>query len=393
MNPRIAALLLPVCLGGAWLPASAQNTLTVPIEVVRINNPNLVPERRADGLGEADADAAERDELWRGNVTLVRFHPQYTLQMASGASRTELTLGGLIERSGDTALSANRSLPSVGVLWESGRPTSMLRLRASLEEESTREAEFDDFGRVVVDSTRRTGAVGAAWASELTSSTDLELALSHARVRYDTLLLRDYDETEASARYRWQHSANGRFAVTASTARQRRDDGVGGGGGEERSRISRHGIVLGYELDLSEAVTLVASAGAMRTGSPGSQTHAVGGLRLAREGERLAYALEWGRELGADGTAVGYTRVDTFGASFSYPFTESTTFTVGASHARSLDGRREQGSTAYARVRSELTRFWAATAGFEYRRARSSDAPAARGHTVILGLVYTHPDF
>lgn len=389
MNPRIASLLLPACLGGAWLSASAQNTLTVPIEVVHINNPNLVPERRADG----DPEAAARDELRRGDVTLLRLHPQYMLQMVNGASRTELTLGGQIERSSDTALSANRSLPSVGVLWENRGPTRVIGLRASLAEESTREVEFADFGRVVLDSTQRTGSIGATWTTELTSSTDAEFALSHARVAYDVPLLRDYDETSASARYRWQHGANGRYALTASTARQRRDGDDRIGGAEERNRISRHGLVLGYELQLSELVTLAASAGAMRTGSPDSRTHAVGSLRLAREGERFAYTLEWGRDLSADGSARGYTRADTFGASLSYPFTQNTTFTVGASHARSLDGEREEGSLVYARLRSELTPFWAATAGLEHRRARSFGAPSARGYAVILGLVYTHPDF
>lgn len=387
MKPRIASLILPACLGCAWLPALAQNTLTVPIEVVHVSNPNLVPERRADG----DTEAAARDELRRGDATLVRLHPQYTLQMVNAASRTELTLGGLIERSSDTALSANRSLPSVAVLWENSNPTGMLGLRASLAEESTREAAFADFGRVAVDSTQRTGLIGATWTTELTSSTALELALSHERVAYDTPLLRDYNETMASASYRWQHSASGRYALTASTARLRREDGIGGD--EQPSRISRHGVVLGYELDLSEGTTLAASAGAMRTGSPDSRTHAVGSFRLAHEGERFAYDLEWGRDLSADSSSRGYTRADTFGASISYRFTENTRFTVGASHARSLGGEREEGSLVYARIRSELTRFWAASAGLEHRRARSSGIPSAQGHAVILALVYTHPDF
>lgn len=391
MTPRIASLLLPACLGGTWLPAAAQNTLTVPIEVAHINNPNLVPERRADG----DPEAAARDELRRGDVTLFRLHPQYTLQVVDGASRTELTLGGLSERSSDTALSANRSLPSVGVLWENSSPTQVIGLRASLAEESTRTAEFADFGRVVLDSTQRTGLLGATWTTELTADTGLELALTHARVAYDTPLLRDYDETSANARYRWQHSADGRYALTASTTRQRREDGigVGGGSGEERDRISRHGIGLDYEFDLSEAVTLAASVGAMRTGSPDRRTHAVGSIRLVHEGERFAYDLDWRRDISADGTPRGYTRADTFSASLSYPFTADTTFTVGASYARSLDGDRDQGSLVHARIRSELTPFWAATAGLEYRRARSSVAPSARGYAVILGLVYTHPDF
>lgn len=376
MSSRTASLLLPACLGCTWLPVFAQNTLTVPMEVVYVNNPNLVLE-------------GAEDDARRGSVTLFRLHPQYTLEMANGPSRTELTLGALIERSSNTALSAHRSLPSVGVLWEGRGPTSTIGLRASLAEASTRETQFADFGRVALDSTQRTGSIGATWTKELTSSTSLELEAFHARVTYDTPLLRDYQETGASARYRWQSSANNRYALTVNTARQRQEsDGIG-----ERNSASRNGFVLGYEVDLSPRVILAANAGVARTSSPDSQTHAVGGFRLVSEGERLSYALEWARDVSSDGTARGYTRADTFGGSVSYLFTVDTSLMVGASRARSLDGERGEGSLVYARIRSELTPFWAVTAGVQHRRARPAGALFARGHDVTLGLVYTHPDF
>lgn len=360
--------------------------MTVPMEVVYISNPNLVPEVPAGG----DAAAAAENEARRGSATLLRFHPQYTLEMANGPSRMELTLGALIERSSNTALSAHRSLPSVGVLWEDRGPTSVIGLRASLAEASTRATEFADFGRVALDSTQRTGSLGATWSTELTSSTDLELAAFHDRVTYDTPQLRDYQETGASVRYRWQQSTESRYALTASTARQRQErDGSSAG---ERN-IPRTGLMLGYELNLSETLTLAANIGAVRSGSE-RQTQTVGGFRLTREGERLAYTLEWGRNVTADGTtARGYTLAETFGASLSYPFTVDTSLMVGGSRARSLNGVSDEGVLVYARIRSELTAFWAFTAGLEHRRARSAGAAFATGHAVTLGLTYTHPDF
>ena len=111
------------------------------MEVVRVSNPDLAAESR-------------------GSVTLYRVHPQYTLQTVQGSSRTELSLGGMIERSSNTDLSANRTLPSVRVLWESSSPVDVFGLRASLEEASTRETEFAEFGRVTRDSTQRTGTLG-----------------------------------------------------------------------------------------------------------------------------------------------------------------------------------------------------------------------------------------
>jgi hypothetical protein len=378
MNSRtVSRLLLPACLGCASLPTFAQNMLTVPMEVAFVNNPNLVPE----GVG---------DDARRGNVTLYRLSPQYTLALGAGtSSRTELTLGALIERSSDTALSANRSLPNVGVRWEGRGPTSIIGLRASLAETSTRETAFTDFGRVAIDSTERTATIGATWTRELTPSTSVELETFHARVEYDTPVLRDYQETGANVRYRWQSNLNHRYSLTGGTVRQRQDrDAVGAA-----NRISRNELVLGYEVDLSPSVMLAANAGVARTNAVDSRTHAIGGFRLVNEGERLTYSVEWARSVSSDGTARGFTRADTLGGSVGYFLTANTLFTVGASRARSLDGERDEGTLAYARVRTELTSFWSVTGGLQHRRARSAGAPFARGHEVTVGLIYSHPDF
>jgi len=377
MSRRIASLLLPACLGAAWSPAWAQNTLTVPMEVVVVSNPNLVPE----GMG---------DESRRGRATLFRLHPQYTLQSVNGPSRTELTLGGMIERSSNTSLSANRSLPSVGVLWEGRGPVSVFGLRASLAEASTRETQFAEFGRVALDSTQRTALIGATWTRELTSNSDMQLDGFHSRVTYDSSLARDYDETGASARYRRQLTESSRYTLTASTARQRQDRDASGA---PPSSIPRTGLVVGYEIELTERMALGANLGVMRTGGIDGRTHTVGGFRLAREDERWTYNLDWGREVRSDGTTSGYTLADTLSVSLGYAFTADTSLTVGASHARALTGVRDAGTLLHARVRTELSPFWAVTAGLENRRARTAGAPYARGYAMTLGLVYTHPDF
>ena len=378
MSSRSASLLLPVCFGCASLPAFAQSTFTLPIEVVRTTNPSLIP-------------AGTGDETRRGSATLLRINPQYTLAMPDGSSRTELTLGAVVERSSNTALSADRNLPNVGVLWENRGPVSVIGLRASLAEESTRETEFADFGRVAIDTTQRRGEVGATWTRELTSNTDLQLDAFHARVTYDSPVLRDFQETGGSVGYRWQSSANSRYSLTASTVRQRRDLNntfVG----EPRS-LSRTGVSLRYETELTERLRLAANAGVARTSSFDTQTHPVGGVRLSNEGERLTYTVEWARDATSDGSARGFTRADTLAGSVSYAFSVNTSLTVGASRARSLDGDRSGGSLVYALVRSELTPYWAVTAGLEYRRARTMDSLVGSGRSVTLGLVYRYSEF
>ena len=317
-----------------WLPALAQNTLTVPIEVVRVSNPDLSAESR-------------------GSVTLYRVHPQYTLRNVQESSRTELSLGGMIERSSNTDLSASRTLPSVGVLWESARPVEVFQLRA--------------------------------WTRNLTPGSTLELAAAHLRVSYDTPLLVDYNETMASTAYRSDLSPIARYSLSASASRLNPS-----GDFENASRVE---LGLGYERNLQEGFTLSAEAGAVHTRAGRSKTEPVGALRLNYAGERGGYAVGWSREVSAGGSLGGYERSERFEASWTYPFTLNTSIDLGVAHARSLEADGDAGASAYARIRSELTRFWAFTMGLEHRRAMPFTGPTARGNVVSVGLVYAHPDF
>lgn len=366
VNKRLSASLALACQSFAWAPAMAQNSLTVPMEVVRVSNPELAAESR-------------------GSVTLYRIHPQYTLQRTQDNSRTELSLGALIEKSSNTDLSANRTLPSVRLLWERSSPLSVLRLRASVEDASTRETEFAEFGRVVRDSKQRTATLGGSWTRDLSAGSFVEFGAAHARVSYDTPVLVPYNETTGTVVYRFESSPNARYSV--STRLSHLDpDGA-------RETASRAGVTLGYETDISERFTLNAMGGAVYTSSPSKDTRPVGELRLTYRGERAGYSLAWARDVSAGGSMGGYTRFESVEASMTYPLTIDTAFSVGVNHARSLETAGDSGSSAYARLRSELTRFWAFTVGLEHRRARPFGGPVARGNSVALGLVYSHPDF
>ncbi len=366
MRTRVAAGLALSCTPLLAPFAMAQNTLTVPIEVVRVANPDL-----------SVAD--------RGSVTLFRISPQYTIQSVDGDSRREFSFGGMIERSSDTDLSGNRNLPRVSALWERSSAVSVLGLRASLEELSTRETEFAEFGRVALDTTERVGTIGATWTRELTADSSLALAASHMQVNYDTALLRDYNETLGSAIYTRELTPNSRYSITGVAATLDSDGGPG--------RANRVGLSLGYEADVLEGMRLSASGGVARFNRPVSKTHPVGALRLSYEGERIGYAAGWARDVVASGAVGGYERAETFDASVSLPLSADTTAALGVTRARSLEAIRDSGTTAYARVRSELTQFWALTLGLEHRRARPGGGGRAQGGLVSAGLVYSHPDF
>ena len=67
-----------------------------------------------------------------GSVYRARVAPQYTLTNVSGANEVALSLGAVIERSSDEALSQDRNDPNASLGWKYLTPTSELPLRTML---------------------------------------------------------------------------------------------------------------------------------------------------------------------------------------------------------------------------------------------------------------------
>ncbi len=366
MKPIAANSLLLLSQSVLCLPAMAQNAFSVPMEVVHVSNPDLAAESR-------------------GSVTLYRIHPQYTLQLVQDSARTELSLGAMIERSSNTDLSANRSLPSVRVNWTNSSPVSVFGLQASLEEASTRETEFAEFGRVARDSKSRTGSVGTTWAHNFSAEDSLELAATHARVSYDSDLFIPYRESRGAATYGKRVGPNTRYSLSASVSRLNTD--------VPELDANRGEIGVGYQTDLREGLTLNVGVGAVRTTGANPDTDPVASLRLEYTGERVGYAVSLSREVSAGGSLGGYSRSQGFDASMTYPLSVNTTLSLGVGHTKSLEAESDAGAIVFARLRSELSRFWAFTVGLEHRRAMPAVGPTGRGNSVAVGLVYSHPDF
>lgn len=349
----------------AVLPALAQNTLTLPMEVVWIKNPSLSVESP-------------------GSVMLYRINPQYTLQRTQTHSRTALSLGALVEQSSVNSLSADRTLPSLALSWQSLDPVSSVGVRASLEDASTRETEFAEFGRVIRDGIQRTSTLGTTWTRQLSERALLETGFSHARVSYNTSTLTPYRETRGFVAYGFEYSPNTRYTLAANASHLR-------AAGTASSTLL-HGIRLRYESELSEKLTLNTSLGATRTNEKKGTT-AVGSLNLAFRGERIGYSLMWSRDISAARSLSGYSRSETVDASAALSLTDKTRVSVGVIYARTLNETRDAGETVYARLYSELSPFWVWGAGVEHRRAMRAALTDAKGALVSVGLTYTHPDF
>jgi len=347
---------------GAW----AQNSVTVPVEVERISNPSL---------------AAESP----GSVTLFRVSPRFEKEWVQERRRSVLALGATVERSSNTDLVANRNNPSIDYLLEFGAERSLIGLQASLEEASTRSTEFEEFGRVAVDSTQRTGTLAARWRQELSATTGVELEGLHRRVRYDTPLLEGYREHVLTGLLDLQRGIDTRYFLEGRIARL---DPNG-----ESASANRYDLGAGFETGVAEGVTLRGNLGASRISGTGGGTEPVGGIGLAYEGERISLDLRLGKAVEASGADARYVTTETLGTSLSYRFSAASALSVGASQARSRGESRDTGSSVFVRFRSEVSQFWAMTVGAEHRRTKPQGAPSARGNSVTVGLVYAHPDF
>lgn len=368
MRPAIfqLAALSALCLTSA--SAWSQNSLTVPVEYLHLSNPNLTPESE-------------------GSVNLVRVSPNYTIVNVAGDLRTELSLGAVLEKSSDTALSANRSDPRLGLNWQWTKPTSQLVLRGLLQEASTRTAEFDSTGLVTVDSTRRNVELGVDWTKDLSPVTRLILGAGRTQVDYETPLLVGYRESSTSAEIERTLAEGVRISVEARYGLLQPNDLL------LFAKAKRRSLFIDYEAALNEIWSVGLGVGKARTTGETREDANVGRLLLSYQGERLNSTLDWRREVAPSGSLGGYGRTDGYRWTNGMALTAETTLEVSFGRSRSLDEGGGIGRVASVALRSALTQFWTMIVGYEERQSTPSVGPKARGRSVGFGFSYSHPDF
>jgi hypothetical protein len=360
------ALASALCLTTAtsW----SQNSLTVPAEIVYTSNPNLTA-------------------VSEGSVSVLRVSPSYSIVNVDGAVRSEISLGAVLERSSNTALSANRADPRLGGNWQWSTPTSQVTLRGLLQEASARAAEFDSTGLVTVDSTRRDFELGVEWSQELSPLNRLILGAARNQVDYDTPLLIGYREIGTSAAFERTLAEETRVLIEARYARLQPDDPL------LYARGTRSSLLLGYETALSELWTLNAGIGRVRTVDTVSRNSNIARMAIGYRGERLTSTLDWRREVAPSGSIGGYGRFESIRWTNAYALTPETTLDVSVGQFRELVAGADTGRMGSIVVRSTLTPFWSMYMGVEGRQADRALGPTARGHSVIAGLRYSRPDF
>ncbi len=354
-----AAALMAACSTGAH----AQHTVRIATEVERIENPLL-------------------SNVSPGGVNVVRVIADYAYVLETERTRSRFSAGALLERSSDTVLLASRNYPSLGYTWAYNWPTADLELRANVAEAATRNTQFEELGRVVIDARERTTVTGAIWNKELTERTRLTVDVANNRVTYDSPLLESYREVELTTRFSWEESERSTYFFEPGFGRL-----TPTGPGVD-STLSRW--VVGTRRELSPQLAMTALGGQARTRGLRPATELVGSLQLAFTGNRWTSGAEWTRDVRPIGSASGYVTTDVLGARAGYQIGEGTTLSAGTSRSRWGGPTGGVGHVSNVALEKVLTDRWMTMLSVEDRRFRDLAGVSGRGWGIRAGLVYAY---
>ena len=364
MNPAKNFLGAAVMLYLGLCTAQAQMTLGLAAGVDRIDNPLL-------------------DAVNPGGVTLLHVEPTYAFVWESDQVRQRFSAGAVIERSSNTALLASREYPSLGYTWGYTWPTSTLELRAALTDSATRNTEFEDTGRVIIDTRERTVEAGVRWDQEITARTRLVLELSSGRSRFDSALVEGYREQRLTSRFNWE--ANERLVYFFEPSYQRL---LPSGSSPDASQ-SRW--MLGVRGDLSSEWSLVAAAGHARARGSRESKGTVSQLQLTYTGRLVTTGVEWSRDVAAGGTESAYVTTQAMGLRVGYRMAERSMLRFSYSQSRSEGGAGGRGSAVGLTWEQELGANWTSTVGIEERRSKDETGSTGKGRAIRAGLTYAYP--
>lgn len=318
-----------------------------------------------------------------GAVTVLRVVPSYTLEIRADRSHSRLSLGAVLERSSNTALVASRNYPSLGYTWTYFWPTSSLELRGNLAESSTRNTEFEEFGRVTVDSRERTLSAAVRWTQELTERTDWVLNVARSTVGYDVDSLSDYSEIELSSRVSWEATEGISYFIEPAYVRLTRSVST--------ATLVQARWQAGVSGELAAGWTLTSFFGQAHIGKAPSKTGTLAGLQLAFVGSRWLTSVDWSRDFSVSVADTTYVRTEALVLRQAYRLTEGATLSASVAQSHSEGANASRGLVSSLVLENELGVNWSSSLGVEHRRSTRVGGSAGRGWSVRAGVVYAYP--
>ena len=319
-----------------------------------------------------------------------RVAPQYTLTNVSGANEVALSLGAVIERSSNQAVSQDRNDPNASLGWKHLTPTSEFNLNARYLEESARAAELRQAGVVVSDTTRTTKGVAARWTSLLTERLNYTLGAFYSAITYadnDPVLI-DYNTYGGRFTLGYQISSRDEVYWLIDGSRYEPT--------ETGFDSTYYGSMLGFKQRISDTLDWDIRGGWLTIDGQGDESTWQGMLQLNYTGEQSRFDVNVGRIANPTGIYEGFVVSNQARARYSFEFSERTTLGLDGSWIKNMETITYPESTSKivgAWANYELDQFWSLRLRAERRETDYQSSGNAVGNLVGLTLLYQHPDF
>jgi hypothetical protein len=334
-----------------------------------------------------------RSSVWKYGAS-----PRIDLQLEDGLNKwsTDGTLR--IVRSSDKKLVIDREDPVINMKWQRELERGAISVLGHYDEMSSRDAQLDDTGDLVVkEATRSSRSLGVNWSRLMTERLTLALGGNYTDTRYSksTQVNQTNQSVNASLGYAWSEFLHP--SVQFGVSHQMPDKGVASklyttGLGldwivSERMSVNLHG---GLRKIVSEGNGVVAAG---QTGASGMGWNADSSVKYALE--RSSYILNLSRSTEPSGTG-GFKEKDQIKGSMTYDISDISKFGVDLSLRRIFSGNPSNGggsknanenSLMSVWVTRTLSRNWSAKLQAQTKDTKNSGVES-RGNVIGISLTY-----
>ena len=364
-------LLLPILLFGVpnAFAGTLQKTVSLPLAVEYESNPQMTSSGRS---------------VWRTSVS-----PTLKLDYVMDIDELSANLGVNEVRSSDTAVSANRTDPSVLLSWQRLMSRGKFSLSGRYDRASTRTTEFQDTGYVLTDSTRTAKSMYADGQYLISERTNLVGHVEYDRITFSNNSLNsnsglnNYKTTSGNVtlNYSWSDRIQPFFALYAT---HYEPDGV------VLSSSTQYMGQAGFKWLFSEAWDTTVFAGAQSSSGGSSAAGGVGGIDVHHAGDRSDMDFKLSHSVTPSGLG-GFVKADQASGNWSYSLSERNKTGADLLWRKNYDLNQVTSSLVGLWFSHDLSQSWSTK--LYYWHKTHDQYNITHSDEIGLSLVYLRSDF
>jgi len=366
--------------------ATWEQSFSVPLGLVYEDNPRLA---------ENDPQSVRRTTL----------SPEYSVKVTQDLNEWSGKFQLGLERSSDTAVSADREDPSIQLGWTHLYETGELGLSASFRERSSRSSEFafadsepesEPFpgadvdsdtgtGQLAEDNTQQTKVLSLSWRNALSERYSLLLNASASKVMYEEASATLTGNRNQSMSAQLSYSYNERIEPFARLSFSRFEPDSDAGRTDTRS------LDLGVDWRISDRFKVNGGVGVNGTRGETTDSGWQASLDVAYEVQRSNYKLTLSRSRSPSSAGV-VNETNQLRAGWTYDLSELENIGINLSWQESLSVNPSKSSQLNASYSRQLSPDWGLQLSARYRE-RDDDMTRASSSSVSANISYRFSEF